>query len=168
MDTSEGEVVLLACQAIERPSSFKNLELTLMITPSFIVLAPFDRAKVERIRRERAADARAQGASRFQQMWYGAQAPFAMVDGYMGMTLAQVLAELPSSRTFGRSSIQRATLTEGTQPRMGPRTAVAPAHRLVLRTEAGEVSLQVDGHVQPRELRRLLGAILGDLLDLGP
>ncbi|HOV50021.1 MAG TPA: hypothetical protein PLZ61_01615, partial [Candidatus Cryosericum sp.] len=76
MDASEGEVVLLACQAIERSGSFKNLELTLMITPSFIVLAPFDRAKVERIRRERAADARAQGASRFQQMWYGAQAPF--------------------------------------------------------------------------------------------
>lgn len=168
MDTSEGEVVLLACQAIERPSSFKNLELTLMITPSFIVLAPFDRAKVQRLRRERAAEAKAQGASRFQQLWYGAQAPFAMIDEYMGMTLAQVLAELPSSRTFARSSIQRATLTEGTQPHMGPRTAVAPAHRLVLRTDAGEVSLQVDGHVQPRELRRLLEAIVGDMLELNP
>ena len=168
MDASEGEIVLLACQAIERSSAFKNLELTLMITPSFIVLAPFDRAKVERIRRERAADAKAQGANRFQQLWYGAQAPFAMIDSYMGMTLAQILAELPSSRTFARSDIRRATLTEGAQARMGPRTAVAPAHRLVLRTDAGEVSLQVDGHVQPRELRRLLGAIVGDMLDLNP
>jgi hypothetical protein len=163
MDAPEIETVLLACQAVERQGAFKSVELTMLLTRSFVVLAPFDQAKVRKIREARTADARAQGASRFQQMWYAAQAPFALIDGYPGMTLADVLAELPTARVLGYADIQKADLVQGTPPgRFGQRTAGEPPHKLMLTTTTGEISLQVDGHTDPRELRRLLKGIAGD------
>jgi len=163
METPEGETILLACQAVERQGAFKSLELTMLLTGSFVVLAPFDQAKVRRIREVRTADAKTQGASRFQQMWYAAQAPFALIDGYVGMTLCDVLAELPTARVLGYADIEEVVLVEGTPPgRFGPRTGGEPPHKLTLSTTTGEISLQVDGHADPRELRRLLKGIAGD------
>ena len=163
MDAPEIETVLLACQVVERQGAFKSVELTMLLTRSFVVLAPFDQAKVRKIREARTADAKAQGSSRFQQMWYAAQAPFALIDGYPGMTLADVLAELPTACVLGYAYIQKADLLQGTPPgRFGPRTAGEPPHKLMFSTTTGEISLQVDGHTDPRELRRLLKGIAGD------
>lgn len=163
MDAPEIETVLLACQVVERQGAFKSVELTMLLTRSFVVLAPFDQAKVRKIREARTADAKAQGASRFQQMWYAAQAPFALIDGYPEMTLADVLAELPTACVLGYADIQKADLLQGTPPgRFGPRTAGEPPHKLMFSTTTGEISLQVDGHTDPRELRRLLKGIAGD------
>ena len=163
MDAPEVETVLLACQAVERQGAFKSLELTVLLTRSFVVLAPFDQAKVRKIRETRTADARAQGASRFQQMWYAAQAPFALIDGYAGMTIADVLAELPTARVLSHADIEEVALGQSTTPgRFGPRTAGEPPHKLMLTTTTGEIALQVDGHTDPRELHRLLRGIAGD------
>lgn len=163
MDAPEVETVLLACQAIERQSAFKSVELTMLLTRSFVVLAPFDQAKVRRIRETRTADAKSQGASRFQRMWYAAQAPFALIDGYAGMTLADVLAELPTARMLGYADIEEVALVQGAPlGRFGPRTAGEPPHKFMLTTTTGQISLQVDGHTDPRELRRLLKGIAGD------
>ncbi|MCX6087024.1 MAG: hypothetical protein NTW63_04650 [Caldiserica bacterium] len=163
MDVPEGETVLLACQAVKRQNAFKSLELTMLLTGSFVVLAPFDQAKVRRIRVARTADAKSQGASRFQQMWYAAQAPFALIDGYAGMTMADVLAELPMARVLGYAELTEVALVQGTPTgRFGPRTAGEPPHRLMFSTTTGEIPLQVDGHVDARELRRLLKGIAGD------
>jgi hypothetical protein len=163
MEAPEGETVLLACQAVERQSAFKSLELTMLLTSSFVVLAPFDQAKVRRIRVARTAEAKSQGASRFQQMWYAAQAPFALIDGYAGMTMADVLTELPTARVLGYDDLEEAALVQGPPPgRFGPRTAGEPPHRLMLSTTTGEIPLQVDGHTDPRELRRLLKGIARD------
>ncbi|HWQ22273.1 MAG TPA: hypothetical protein VN478_06070 [Clostridia bacterium] len=165
MDDPEVETVLLACQAVERQGTFKSLERTLMITRSFVVLAPFDQAKVRTLRESRAAEAKAQGASRFQQLWYAAQAPFALVDGYLGMTLASVLTELPTARVLGYADIEEVDLIQGAPPgRFGARTAGEAPHKLALTTAAGEIALLVDGHTDPRELRRLLGGVAGDRL----
>ena len=163
MDAPEAETVLLACQAVERQGTFKSLELTILLTRSFVLLAPFDQAKVRRIRETRTADAKSQGASRFQQMWYAAQAPFALIDGYVGMTLADVLAELPTARMLDYADIEKVAFVQGTPPgRFRPRTAGEPPHKLILSTTTGEISLQVDGHTDPRELRRLLKGIAAD------
>jgi hypothetical protein len=163
MDAPDLESVLLACQAVERQSAFKSLEFTVLLTHSFVVLAPFDQAKVRRIREARTADARTQGASRFQQIWYAAQAPFALIDGYAGMTVAEVLAELPTARMLGYADIEEVSLVQGSPPgRFGSRTAGEPPHKLMLSTTTGEISLQVDGHTDPRELRRLLKGIAAD------
>jgi hypothetical protein len=163
MDTPEGETVLLACQAVEREGIFKSLELTMLLTGSFVVLAPFDQAKVRQIREARTADAKTQGASRFQQMWYAAQAPFALIDGYVGMTLSHVLAELPTARVLGYADIEEINLLQGTPSgRFGTRTAGEPPHKLIFGTAGGKVSLQVDGHTNPRDLRQLLKGIAGD------
>jgi len=163
MDAPEVETVLLACQAVERQGAFKSLELTMLLTRSFVVLAPFDQAKVRKIRETRTADARTRGASRFQQMWYAAQAPFALIDGYPGMTLADVHVELPTARVLGYADIEEITLIQGTRPgRFGPRTAGEPPYKLMLSTTTGEISLQVDGHTDSRELHRLLKGIVGD------
>jgi hypothetical protein len=163
MDVPAGETVLLACQAVERQSAFKSLELTMLLTPSFVVLAPFDQAKVRRIRAARTTDAKSQGASRFQQMWYAAQAPFALIDGYAGMTIADVLTELPTARVLGYADLEEVALVQGTPAgRFGPRTAGEPPHKLMISTAAGETSLQIDGHVDAHELRRLLKGIAGD------
>jgi hypothetical protein len=163
MDAPEVETVLLACQAVERQGTFKSVELTMLLTRLFVVLAPFDQAKVRRIREMRTADAKSQGASRFQQMWYAAQAPFALIDGYTGMTLADVLVELPTARVLGYADIEEAALVQGTPPgRFGPRSAGESPHKLMLSTTTGEIALQVDGHADPRELRRLLKGIAGD------
>jgi len=85
MDAPTEEVVLLASQAVERRSAFKSLERTLLITRTHIVVAPFDRAKLRHVHDERTAEAKAHGLNRFQQMWYAAQAPFALIDSYPGM-----------------------------------------------------------------------------------
>jgi hypothetical protein len=163
MDVPAGETVLLACQAIERQSAFKSLALTMLLTPSFVILAPFDQAKVRRIRSARTADAKSQGASRFQQMWYAAQAPFALIDGYAGMTITDVLTELPTARVLGSTDLEEVALIQGTPAgRFSPRTAGEPPHKLMLGTATGETSLQIDGHVDARELRRLLKGIAGD------
>ena len=164
MDAPEVETVLLACQAVERQGVFKSVELTMLLTRSLVVLAPFDQAKVRKIREARTADAKSQGASRFQQMWYAAQAPFALIDGYAGMTLVNVQVELPTARTLGYADLEEITLLESTPPpaRFGPRTPGEPPHKLMLTTTTGEISLQVDGHTDPRELRRLLKGIAGD------
>jgi hypothetical protein len=163
MDAPEVETVLLACQAVERQGAFKSLERTLLLTRSFIVLAPFDQAKVHKIREARAADAKARGASRFQQMWYAAQAPFALIDGYPGMTLPDVLKELPTARVLCYADIEEADLVRGTAPAgFGQRASGEPPHKLMFTTTTGVISLQVDGHTDLRELRRLLKAIAGD------
>jgi hypothetical protein len=163
MDFPEGETVLLACQAVERQGAFKSLELTMLLTGSLVVLAPFDQAKVRRIREARTADARTQGASRFQQMWYAAQAPFALIDGYVGMTVAEVLSELPTARVLRYADIEEINLLQGTSSgRFGTRTVGEPPHKLMFIMAGGEVSLQVDGHTNPRDLRRLLKGIAGD------
>jgi hypothetical protein len=165
MDTPEVETVLLACQAVERQGAFKSVELTMLLTHSFVVLAPFDQAKVRKIREARTADAKSRGASRFQQMWYAAQAPFALIDGYTGMTLVDVQVELPTARVVGYADLKEITLLESTPPpaaRFGPRTPGEPPHKLILMTTTGEISLQVDGHTDPRELRRLLKGIARD------
>jgi hypothetical protein len=140
MDIPEAETVLLACQAVERQGAFKSVELSMMLTRSFVVLAPFDQAKVRKIREARTADAKSQGASRFQQMWYAAQAPFALIDGYPGMTLADVQVELPTARVVGYADIEEITLLESTPPppaRFGPRTPGEPPHKLMLTTTTG-------------------------------
>jgi len=163
MDAPEVQTVHLACQAVERQGALKSVELTMLLTRSCVVLAPFDQAKLRRIRETRTADARTQGASRFQQMWYAAQAPFALIDGYVGMTLADVLAELPTARMLGYAEIEEVTLVQSTPPgRFGPRTAGELPHKLMLSTTTGEISLQVDGHTDSRELRRLLKGIAKD------
>lgn len=163
MEAPEGETVLLACQAVERQGVFKSLELTLLLTSSFVVLAPFDHARVRRIRVARMADAKSQGASRFQQMWYAAQAPFALIDAYVGITIANALTGLPTARVLGYADLEEAVLVQGTPPgRFGPRTAGEPPHKLMLSTTTGEIPLQVDGHTDPRELRRLLKGIARD------
>jgi hypothetical protein len=163
MDTPEAESVLLACQVLERQGAFKSVELTMMLTRSFVVLAPFDQAKVRKIREARTADAKAQGASRFQQMWYAAQAPFALIDGYPGMTLTDVHVELPTARTLDYADIEEVTLVQGPAPgRFGPRTTGQPPHKLMFSTKTGEISLLVDGHTDLRELSRLLKGIAGD------
>ncbi len=163
MDSTDVETVLLAAQGIEKQGAFKTLELSILITHSWLVLAPFDQAKIRRLRISRAAEAKARGASRFQQMWYAAQAPFALIDGYIGMTLADVRAELPTARVLGSQDISGAELITGSaQSRFGPRTAGEPPHKLELETTSGTVSLQIDGHVDSRELGRLLRDILGE------
>ncbi|HEY5000377.1 MAG TPA: hypothetical protein VII15_00935 [Candidatus Cryosericum sp.] len=163
MDAPEVETVLLACQAAERQGAFKSLDLTMLLTRSFVVLAPFDQAKVCKIREARTADAKTQGASRFQQMWYAAQAPFALIDGYLGMTLTDVRAELPTARILGYADIEEVVLLQGPPPgRFGSHMAGEPPHKLMLMTTTGEISLQVDGHTDPRELRRSLKGIAGD------
>lgn len=163
MDIPEGETVLLACQAIERQGAFKSLELTMLLTSSVVVLAPFDQAKVRQIREARTIDAKSQGASRFQQMWYAAQAPFALIDGYVGMTVADVLSELPTARLLRYADIEGINLLQGAPSgRFGTRTVGEPPHKLMFITASGEVSLQVDGHANPRDLQRLLKAIAGD------
>ena len=163
MDAPEVETVLFACQTVDQLGAFKSVELTMLLTRSFVVLAPFDQAKVRRIRETRTADARAQGASRFQQMWHAAQALFALIDGYVGMTIPDVLAELPTARVLGYADIQEVALVQGTPlGRFGPRTAGDPPHKLMLSTTTGQISLQVDGHANSRELRRLLKGIAGD------
>jgi hypothetical protein len=165
METPEVETVLLACQAVERQGTFKSVELTMLLTRSFVILAPFDQAKVRKIREARTADAKSRGASRFQQMWYAAQAPFALIDGYPGMTLANVLVELPTARTLGYTDLEEVILLESTPPppsHFGPRAPGEPPHKLMLTTTTGETSLQVDGHTDPRELCRLLKEIARD------
>lgn len=163
MDIKDAETVLLSTQGVERRGTFKTLDLSILITHSWLVLAPFDQAKVRKVRQERAAEAKAQGASRFQQMWYAAQAPFALIDSYLGMTLTDVRAEQPAARVFGSEDITGAELLPGSGPaRFGPRTAGEPPHRLELETPSGTISLQIDGHTDPRELGRLLRDILGD------
>ena len=163
MNAPEIETVLLACQAVERQGTFKSIELTMLLTRSFVVLAPFDQAKVRKIREVRTADAKAQVASRFQQMWYAAQAPFALIDGYPGMTLTDVLAELPTARTLGYVDIEEVGLVQGPAPgRFGPRTTGEPSYKLMFTMTTGEISLLVDGHTDLRELRRLLKEIAGD------
>lgn len=163
MDAHEVETVLLACQAVERQGAFKFVEFSLLLTRSFIVLAPFDKAKVSRIRAMRTAEAKLQGASRFQQMWYAAQAPFALIDEYVGMTIADVLAELPTAHTLDYADLEEVALAQSIPPgRFGQRTAGERPHKLMLTTTTGEISLQVDGHTDPRELHRLLKGIAGD------
>ena len=165
METPEAEIIVLACQAVERQGAFKSLELTMLLTHSCVVLAPFDQAKVRRIREARTADAKSRGASRFQQMWYAAQAPFALTDSYLGMTLANVLAELPTARTLSYADVEEVALLQSTPPppnHFMPRAPGEPPHNLMLTTTAGDISLQIDGHTDPRELRRLLKGIAGD------
>ena len=165
METPEAETVILACQAVERQGAFKSVELTMMLTHSCLVLAPFDQAKVRKIREERTADAKSRGASRFQQMWYAAQAPFALTDSYLGMTLANVLAELPTARALSYADVEELAFLESTPPpasHFGPRTPGEPPHKIMLTTTAGDISLQIDGHADPRELRRLLREIARD------
>lgn len=163
MEAPEVETVLLACQAIERQGTFKSVELTMMLTRSYVVLAPFDQAKVRKIRETRIADAKAQGGSRFQQLWYAAQAPFALIDGYAGMTLTDVMAELPTARVLGYADIEEVAMVQGARPTsFGVRTSGETPHKLLFTATTGEVSLQVDGHADPRELRRLLKGIAGD------
>jgi len=163
MDIVDVETVLLATQGVEKRGTFKNSELIVLITRSWIVLTPFDQAKLQKIRLARAAEAKAQGASRFQQMWYAAQAPFALIDSYLGMTLTDVRTETPAIRVLGSEEITNAQLLTGSAPsRFGARTAGEPPHRLELETTAGTISLQIDGHTDPRELGRLLRDILGE------
>jgi hypothetical protein len=166
MEDPEAETVVLACQAVERQGAFKSVELTMMLTHSCVVLAPFDQAKVRRIREERTADAKLRGASRFQQMWYAAQAPFALTDSYLGMTLANVLAELPTARTLSYADVEEVAFLQSTPPpppnHFMPRAPGEPPHKLMLTTTAGDISLQIDGHTDPRELRRLLKGIARD------
>lgn len=165
METPEAEIIVLACQAVERQGAFKSLELTMLLTHSCVVLAPFDQAKVRRIREARTADAKSRGASRFQQMWYAAQAPFALTDSYLGMTLANVLAELPTARTLSYADVEEVALLQSTPPppnHFMPRAPGEPPHNLMLTTTAGDISLQIDGHTDPRELRRLLKEIARD------
>jgi len=165
MDVDDVETVLLAAQGVEKRGTFKNSELTILITRSWIVLSPFDRAKLQRIRLARAVEARDQGASRFQQMWHAAQAPFALIDSYLGMTLADVRTEMPTVRVLGSEEITSAQLLAGSAPaRFGARTAGEPPHQLELETTTGTISLQIDGHADSRELGRLLGGILGERL----
>jgi hypothetical protein len=163
MDIVDVETVLLATQGVEKRGTFKNSDLSVLLTRSWLVLAPFDQAKVRTIRLARAAEAKTQGASRFQQLWYAAQAPFALIDSYLGMTLADVRAELPTARVLGSEDITDAELLTGSAPaRFGLRTAGEPPHKLELETTSGTVSLQIDGHTDPRELSRLLRDILGE------
>jgi len=163
MDIVDVETVLLSTQGVEKRGAFKNPELAVLITRSWIILAPFNQAKLRTIRLARAADAKAQGASRFQQMWYAAQAPFALIDSYLGMTLTDVRAEMPSIRVLGNEEITNAQLLTGSTPaRFGPRTAGEPPHKLELETTSGTISLQIDGHTDPRELGRLLRDIIGE------
>jgi len=165
MDTPEIETVLLACQTVERQGSFKSVELTMLLTRSFVVLAPFDQTKVRKIRKARTADAKSRGASRFQQMWYAAQAPFALIDGYPGMTIADVVAELPTARMLSYADLEEVTFLQSTPPppnHFMPRAPGEPPHKLMLTTTAGDISLQIDGHTDPRELRRLLKEIARD------
>jgi hypothetical protein len=163
MDIIDVETVLLATQGVEKQGTFKNSELIVLITRSWIVLTPFDQAKLRKIRLARAAEAKAQGASRFQQMWYAAQAPFALIDSYLGMTLTDVRTEMPTIRVLGSEEITNAQLLTGSaSSRFGARTAGEPPHRLDLETTAGTISLQIDGHTDPRELGRLLRNIIGE------
>ncbi|MHB8070370.1 MAG: hypothetical protein ACYDHF_00260 [Candidatus Cryosericum sp.] len=163
MDIADVETVVLATQGVEKRGTFKNSELSILLTRSWLVLAPFDQAKVRTIRLARAAEARAQGASRFQQLWYAAQAPFALIDSYLGMTLTDVRAELPTARVLGREDVTDAELLTGSaSTRFGVRTAGEPPHKLELETASGAVSLQIDGHTDARELGRLLRDILGE------
>lgn len=161
MEAPEEEVVLLACQALERQTAFKSLERTLLLTRAHIVIAPFDQAKLRQVRDARVAEARAQGASRFQQMWYGAQAPFALIDSYPGMTIEAVQAEMPTVRLLGYADIEEINLLPAAAPAHSrQRTAGAPPHKLVLMMPTETISLQVDGHTDPRNLRRLLRDIV--------
>jgi hypothetical protein len=163
MDIVDVETVLLATQGVEKRGAFKYLELSILITRSWLVLTPFDQAKIHKIRESRTAEVKAQGASRFQQLWYAAQAPFALIDGYLGMTLADVRAEMPTARVLGSQDMTGAELLTGSAPsRLGSSTAGAPPHKLELETTSGMISLQIDGHSDPRELGRLLRDILGD------
>jgi hypothetical protein len=163
MEFVDVETVLLATQGVDKKGTFNLVELSVLITRSWLVLAPFDQAKVRKIRESRAVEAKAQGASRFQQVWYAAQAPFALIDAYVGMTLADVRAELPTARVLGSQDITGAELLTGSAPaRFGTRTAGEPPHKLELETTSGTISLQIDGHTDPRELGRLLRDILGD------
>ena len=163
MNAPEAEAVLFACQAVERQGAFKSVELTMMLTRSLVVLAPFDQAKVRKIREARMADAKAQGGSRFQQLWHAAQAPFALIDGYVGMTLTDVMAELPTARVLNYADIENAAMVQGVRPtRFGVRTPGETPHKLMFTTTTCEISLQVDGHADPRDIRRLLKGIAGD------
>lgn len=161
METPAGEVVLLACQALERQTAFKSLERTLLLTAVHIVVAPFDREKLRCIRDARVAEAREQRASRFQQMWYGAQAPFALIDSYPGMTIEAVQAELPAARLLGDDDINEIDFLPGALPAHSRQHSPSvPPHKLVLMMPVETISLQVDGHTDPREMRRLLRDIV--------
>ncbi|MGB9666514.1 MAG: hypothetical protein ACPL2N_04310 [Candidatus Cryosericum sp.] len=161
METPAGEVVLLACQALERQTAFKSMERTLLLTAAHIIVAPFDREKLRRVRDARVAEARAQGASRFQQMWCGAQAPFALIDSYPGMTIETVQTELPAARLLGDDDIDEIDFLPGAAPaRSRQHSPSVPPHKLVLMMPKETISLQVDGHTDPRELRRLLRDIV--------
>jgi len=157
MDAPTEEVVLLASQAVERRSAFKSLERTLLITRTHIVVAPFDRAKLRHVHDERTAEAKAHGLNRFQQMWYAAQAPFALIDSYPGMTIDAVLEEMPAARLLGYADIEEIDFLAGAVPAHSRRPSLGvPPHKLVLMMPNETISLQVDGHTDPRELRRFL------------
>lgn len=159
------ETIVFAAQAVEQQNAFRSTGHTLLFSRSAIILAPFDQEMLRQLRASRAADARARGASRFQQMWAAAQAPFALIDRYPGMTVRQVMEELPASRVFGAEDITSASLAEGVRSRsVWNAQAGEPPHRLSLATTGEEIRLQVDGHADVRELRRLLTAVLGDRL----
>lgn len=159
------ETIVFSAQAVERRSAFKSIGDTLMLSPSAIILAPFDQEMVRKLRVSRAAEAKAQGASRFQQLWAAAQAPFALVDRYPGMTVRQILEELPSSRVLSAEEITCAVLTEGVHSRsVWNAQAGEPPHKLLLVTSGEEIQLQIDGHANVRELRRLLAALLRERL----
>lgn len=163
MDAPEVETVILASQAVERRGMFKSIELTMLLTRSFIVLAPFDQTRVRAIRQTRAADARARGASRFQQLWHAAQAPFALMDWYVGMPLADILTDLPTARTLGYADLGGVTLAKAAPPSgFGQRATGEPPYKIVVSTTSEEISLLVDGHTNARELSRLLRGIAGD------
>lgn len=157
MDIPAEEVVVLACQALERQTAFKSLERTLLITRAHIVVAPFDQEKLRHLRDARTAEARAQGANRFQQMWHAAQAPFALIDSYPGMTIEAVLGEMPAARLLGYADIEEIDFLPGAVPAHSrQRTPSVPPHKLVIIMPNETISLQVDGHADPRDLRRLL------------
>lgn len=167
MDIPDVERVILSCQAVESRSAFKTLELTMLLTLSWLVLAPFDRVKLRRIRAERAAEAKTEGLGRFQQLMRAAQAPFAMVDGYLDMTLTAVREELPTAHILGARDIMAAELRAGTEPsRFTAHTAGEPPHKLDLHMESGIVNLQIDGHTEFSALTRALRNILGDRLNV--
>ncbi len=168
MDIPLDETIILSSQAAERHNAFKNIGLSFLISQSAIILAPFDQTMLRKLRVSRAADAKARGGSRFQQVLASAEAPFALIDRYVGMTVAAVLAELPASRVLGAEDILRAVFTEAVRSSRSPihATAGEPPHKFLLEISSGEISLQIDGHTSARELQRLLAAILGDRLQV--
>ena len=79
--------------------------------------------------------------------------------------LSDIVAELPTAHTLGYADLEEVSFLESTPPapsHFGPRTPGEPPHKLMLSTTTGEISLQVDGHTDSRELHRLLKGIVGD------